>query len=123
MGNLRTALFLTRKAFMKGNKWALVFVILAMSLSFVNLNFMPALLSGARDTLEEQLVRTVLANVVIDPEEDEYYLNHAQQIVQKVREVPGVVGVAPHLNNTAFIEYEWERRSHLQTRVKVATGR
>jgi len=110
MGNLRTALFLTRKAFIKGNKWALVFVILAMSLSFVNLNFMPALLSGARDTLEEQLVSTLLANVVIDPEEDEYYLNHAQQIVQKVREVPGVVGVAPHLNNTAFIEYEWKKK-------------
>jgi len=110
MGNLRTALFLARKAIMKGNKWALVFVILAMSLSFVNLNFVPAVLSGARDTLEEQLVNTLLANVVIDPEEDKYYLDHAQQVVQKVSEVPGVVGVAPHLNNTAFIEYEWKEK-------------
>ena len=110
MGNLRTALFLARKSIIKGNKWALIFVILAMSLSFVNLNFVPAVLSGAQDTLEEQMVNTLFANVVIDPEEDEYYLDHAQQVVQKVSGVPGVVGVAPHLNNTAFIEYEWKEK-------------
>jgi len=56
IGNLRTALFLARKSVIKGNKWALVFVILAMSLSFVNLNFVPAVLTGASDTLEKQLM-------------------------------------------------------------------
>jgi ABC-type lipoprotein release transport system permease subunit len=110
MGNLRTALFLARKAIMKGNKWALIFVILAMSLSFVNLNFTPAILSGARDTLQKQLVNTLFANIVIDPEEDKYYLDHAQQVMQKISEVPGVVGVSPHLNSTAFIEYEWKEK-------------
>lgn len=110
MGNLKTAIFLARKSIIKGNKWALVFVILAMSLSFVNLNFTPAILAGAKDTLDKQLVNTLFANVVIDPEEDKYYLDRVQQIMQKISEVPGVVGISPHLNNTAFIEYRWKEK-------------
>jgi len=106
---------------MKGNKWALVFVILALSLSFVNLNFVPAVLSGARDTLEKQLINTLLANVVIDPKDDKYYLDHAQQVVQKIGEVPGVAGVSAHLNTSAFIEYRWKEKDSPSDKGKSGT--
>lgn len=118
MGNLKTGLFLARKSIMKGNKWALVFVILAMSLSFVNLNFVPAVLSGASNTLEKQLVNTLFANIVIDPKENKYYLDDTQQIVQKVSAVTGIVGVAPHLNNNAFIEYQWKEKKSFSDKGK-----
>lgn len=121
IGNLRTALFLARKSIIKGNKWALVFVILVMSLSFVNLNFVPAVLTGVSDTMEKQRVETLLANVVIDPEEDKYYIDHASQVVEKIGQVPGVVGVSAHLNTSAFIEYKWKEKDSPSDKGKSGT--
>ena len=76
MGNLKVALFLAYKSIIKGNRWALGLIILVMSLSFANLILTPSILSGVTNTIDEQQVDTLFANVVIDPEEDNYYLNH-----------------------------------------------
>ncbi len=121
IGNLRTALFLARKSIIKGNKWALVFVILVMALSFINLNFVPAVLTGVSDTMEKQRVETLLANVVIDPGEDKYYIDHASQVVEKIGQVPGVVGVSAHLNTSAFIEYKWKEKDSPSDKGKSGT--
>jgi putative ABC transport system permease protein len=110
MSTFKTALFLARKSIVKGNKWALIFVILAMSLSFINLNFVPAILSGSSDMLENQMVDTLLANVIIDPEEDEFYIDQAPREVEMIRQVPGVVGASAHLNTSALIEYGWKKK-------------
>lgn len=107
MGSLKVALFLAYKSIIKGNRWALVLIILVMSLSFANLILTPSILSGVTNTLDEQQVNTLFANIVIDPEEDEYYLNHVGQIEKRIEQVPGVVGVSAHLNSNAFIEYQW----------------
>jgi len=110
MGNLKVALFLAYKSIIKGNRWALVLIILVMSLSFANLILTPSILSGVTNTLDEQQVNTLFANIVIDPEEDEYYLDHVSQIQKKIEQVPGVVGVSNHLNSNALIEYQWREK-------------
>jgi len=110
MGSLKVALFLAYKSIIKGNRWALVLIILVMSLSFANLILTPSILSGVTNTLDEQQVNTLFANIVIDPEEDEYYLNHVGQIEKKIEQIPGVVGVSSHLNSNAFIEYQWRQK-------------
>ena len=110
MGNLKLALFLAYKSIIKGNRWALVLIILVMSLSFANLILTPSILSGVTNTLDEQQVNTLFANIVIDPEEDKYYLDHVGQIENKIEQIPGVVGVSAHLNSSAFIEYQWREK-------------
>ena len=107
MGSLKVALFLAYKSIIKGNRWALLLIILVMSLSFANLILTPSILSGVTNTLDEQQVNTLFANIVIDPEEDEYYLDHVGQIEKRVKQVAGVAGVSSHLNSNAFIEYQW----------------
>jgi len=108
MGNLKVALFLAYKSILKGNRWALALIIMVMSLSFANLILTPSILSGVANTLNKQQVNTLFANVVIDPEEDEYYLDHVEQIENKIKQIPGVIGVSAHLNSSAFIEYQWQ---------------
>ena len=107
MGSLKVALFLAYKSIIKGNRWALLLIILVMSLSFANLILTPSILSGVTNTLDEQQVNTLFANIVIDPEEDEYYLDHVGQIEKRVKQVAGVAEVSSHLNSNAFIEYQW----------------
>jgi putative ABC transport system permease protein len=121
MGNLKVALFLAYKSIIKGNRWALVLIILVMSLSFANLILTPSILSGVTNTLDEQQVDTLFANIVIDPEEDEYYLDHMEQTEKKIKQIPGVVGVSVHLNSEAFIEYQWREKDSISDKGKSGT--
>ena len=107
MGSFKVALFLAYKSIIKGNRWALVLIILVMSLSFTNLILTPSILAGVTNTLDEQQVNTLFANIVIDPGKDKYYLDHVSQIEKRIEQVPGVVGVSVHLNSNAFFEYQW----------------
>ena len=89
----------------------MVFVILVMSLSFVNLIFTSSILAGLTETLDRQIVDNLLANIVIDPEADKYYLEQSQKTEEEINQLPGVAGVSAHLNSSAFIEYEWRGKA------------
>jgi putative ABC transport system permease protein len=110
MGNLKLALFLAFKSIIKGNRWAFILIILVMSLSFANLLLTPSILSGVTNTLNEQQIDTLYGNIVIDPLLTEYYLSNASRIEKKIEQIPGITGVATHLNNSAFIEFQWKEK-------------
>ena len=110
MGNLKLALFLAFKSIIKGNRWALVLIITVMSLSFANLLLTPSILSGVTNTLNRQQIDTLYGDIVIDPLPTEYYLSHASLIEKKIRQIPGITGVSSHLNNSAFIEFQWQEK-------------
>ena len=108
MGNFKLAMFLAFKSVIKGNRWALVLIIMVMSLSFANLLLTPSILSGVTKALNQQQRDTLYGNIVVDPPPDEYYLNHASLVAGEIAEIPGVTGVAPHLDSSALIEYHWQ---------------
>lgn len=122
MSNLKLAMFLAYKSIFKGNRWALVLIILVMSLSFANLLLTPSILLGVTETLNRQQVETLYGHILIDPPNDEYYLSRASQIQSAVAQVSGVHGVATRLNYSALIEYEWRYNySHSERVVKSGT--
>jgi putative ABC transport system permease protein len=108
MGNIKTAFFLAYKSVLRGSRWTLVLIILVTSLSFSNLILTPALLSGVTSALNQQQIDTLFGNIVIDPPSNRYYLTHISQIEAKLNQIPEISGAAPHLNNTAFFEYNWQ---------------
>jgi len=109
-GNLKIATFLAFKSIFKGNRWALALIIIVMSFSFVNLIFVSSIINGVMATMDDQLVDNVFSNIVISPEEDKYYIDKVDSLETKIKQVAGVVGIAPHLNSSAFIEYEWKEK-------------
>jgi len=110
MGNLKLALFLAFKSIIKGNRWALILIILVMSLSFANLLLTPSILSGVTNTLTQQQIDTLYGNIVIDPPPTEHYLSRVSLIEKNVEQIPGITGVSTHLNSSAFIEYQWKEK-------------
>jgi putative ABC transport system permease protein len=110
MGNFKLALFLAFKSIIKANRWTLLLIIAVMSLSFTNLLVMPSILAGVTNTLNRQQINTVLSDIVVSPPETKYYLEKVSSIIRKIDEIPGVAGAAPHLNNSAFIEYNWKEK-------------
>jgi putative ABC transport system permease protein len=121
VGNLKLALFLAFKSIIRGNRWALILIILVMSLSFTNLILTPSILSGVTEAMDRQQVDNLFANIIIDPMADDYYLDHASEIERKVEQISGVTGVASHLNSSAFIEYQWKEKESAEDRGKSGT--
>jgi len=107
MGNLKLVMFLAYKSIFKGNRWALVLIVTVMSLSFANLLLTPSILLGVTDTINRQQVDTLYGDIVIAPQAEDYYLSHAGGIAQSVEQIPGVTGVATHLDYSALVEYGW----------------
>ncbi|MFC2068510.1 ABC transporter permease [Chloroflexota bacterium] len=111
MGNLKLTLFLAFKSIIKGNCWALILIILVMSLSFANLLLTPSILSGVTNTLNQQQIDTLYGNIVVDPPPTEHYLSHVSLIEKKIKQIPGITGVSSHLNSSALIEYQWKEKN------------
>jgi putative ABC transport system permease protein len=109
MGNLRLAFFLAYKSILKGNRWTLALVILVMSLSFANLVLVPSILAGVTIAIDQEQIYTLYGNIVIDPLPKDYYLRDLSRIENQIDQIPGIAGVAPHLNSTAFFEYKWQQ--------------
>jgi len=123
IGDLRVTLFLAFKSITKGNRWVPILLVLVMSFSFVNVIFASSILAGVMTTMDEQLVDTVLANVIISPEEDEYYIDHVSNLEDRIRQIPEVAGVSSHLDDRAFIEYEWKEKERSTDKGKSGTWR
>ncbi len=98
-----------------------ILLVIVMSFSFVNLIFTSSIITGVMRTMDDQLVNAVFSNVVISPEEDEHYIDHVSQLEKKIEQVSGVAGVAAHLNNSAFIEYQWRQKMSPTDRGKSGT--
>ena len=107
MGNVKLAMFLAYKSIFKGNRWALVLILLVMSLSFANLLLTPSILLGVTETINRQQVETVYGNIVISPPPDRYYLSRAGEWQETIGQLPGVTGVSARLDSSALIEYQW----------------
>jgi len=117
-GNLKLALFLAFKSMFRGNKWALVLIIVVMAFSFVNLIFSSALISGVMTTMDNQIVDTMFSNVVVSPKEDRFYIDRASELVPQIQQVAGVAETCIHLNTTGFIEYGWKEKTLPWEKVK-----
>jgi len=118
LGNLKLALFLAFKSMFRGNKWALVLIIVVMAFSFVNLIFSSALISGVMTTMDNQIVDTMFSNVVVSPKEDRFYIDRASDLVPQIQQVAGVSETCIHLNTTGFIEYGWKEKTLPWEKVK-----
>jgi putative ABC transport system permease protein len=110
MHNFTAAFFLAFSALRRSNRWALLLIIVVMALSFTNLIFISSIMTGFIAMLDKQLIETRIANVVIDPAENEHYFDNADQIAFSVRHLNGITGAAVHLNSAAFFEYRWKEK-------------
>jgi len=110
MGDLKLAFFLAHKSIFKGNRWALVLIVLVMSLSFANLLLTPSILMGVTDAINRQQVETLYGDLVVDPPADEHHLSDIEELTTAIAQVPGVDGVAARLNYSGLLEYDWRSK-------------
>jgi putative ABC transport system permease protein len=96
--DLKVSAFLAWKSIQRGNKGTLALTILIIALIFVNLVFLPSIISGVVETFNSQSINFNFGNLVIEPKEGDLYIENANSLQKKIERIPGVVGTSPRIS-------------------------
>ena len=110
--DFKVALFLGYKSIVNGHKGTIVLMIFILSLAFVNLVFVASILNGITDTINNQLIDNLVANIIVDPQEEpkrKDYILHAKELRQSIESLPGVVATIAHYKMTATFAYDKDK--------------
>ncbi len=110
---LRVSAFLAWKSIERGSRGTLALTIMIIALIFVNLVFLPSIISGVVETFNTQSIDFDLGNLVIEPREGSQYLDGVAGLQKKVERIPGVVGTSPRI--TVGVTYFYRGRNAAST--------
>lgn len=110
---IRVSAFLAWKSIQRGSRGTLALTIMIIALIFVNLVFLPSIISGVVKTFDTQSIEFDLGNLVIEPREGSQYINDATELQKKVERIPGVTGTSPRI--AAGVTYFYRGRNAAST--------
>lgn len=90
MRSLRVGLFLGVRAVLRGNRGIAVLTVLMMLLIYVSLLFLPSLIQGAVNRVNDQLVNTLTSDIVITPSGQGSPIAGVDGYLDQIRRTPGV---------------------------------
>ncbi len=90
----------------RGNKKTSLFIVIVLALIFMNLVFLPALINGMMSLFVGFVQDYAYGNIVIEPAEDNTYINNADNVLQKTRNINGVIGAAKRLEVGASLRHK-----------------
>jgi len=111
--SLRVSAFLAWKSIERGSKGTLALTIMIIALIFVNLVFLPSIISGVVETFNTQSIDFDFGNLVIEPREGSQYIGDVTTLQKKVERIPGITGTSPRI--AAGVTYFYRGRNAAST--------
>jgi putative ABC transport system permease protein len=102
----KVAFFLAKRSIGRGNKGTLYLTILIIGMVFVNLIFLPSIITGVAVLFNQQSIDYSYGNLVIEPKQNQVYINNVNELQKKIERIPGVTGVSPRYISVATIVYK-----------------
>ncbi|HOW60192.1 MAG TPA: FtsX-like permease family protein [Candidatus Moranbacteria bacterium] len=96
--------------------------IVVVSLLFINILFIASMMSGLIKTINNQVIDYQYGNIVIEPtkeSESDNYIKQANQTLNDIRSIPGVIGAVEHYKEGVKITYDQKKEG---TNVKDFSG-
>jgi len=131
----KVAFFLAKRSIVRGNKGTLYLTILIIGMVFVNLIFLPSIISGVAVLFNQQSIDYSYGNLVIEPKKNQIYINNVDELQKKIERIPGITGVSPRFITGATIVHKGnavtpvlyainpdDERRVLKTASKVSSG-
>jgi putative ABC transport system permease protein len=87
---LRVSLFLAGRSVIRSNYGVAVTTVLMMLLIYISLLFLPSLIQGAVNRINDQLVNTLTSDIVITPATKAASIDDADSYLAKIRQTAGV---------------------------------
>jgi putative ABC transport system permease protein len=100
---LIVAWFLALKTMLK-NKKTLLIISLVLTMSFISLTFVGAIINGLAFKFEDQVINGATGYVLIEPNDDEKYINNANNLQQKIDKLPLTVSSAKRIKISGSLE-------------------
>lgn len=102
----RFSFFLASRYIIRGNKGITIFTIFVLALIFIQLVLFSSMLAGVTLKFNELMVDYQTGNVVIEPKEEERYIEDASALQKKIESLPQVVGTSARLKTTGNFHYK-----------------
>jgi len=102
----RVAFFFARRSIARGNKGTLYLTILIIGMVFVNLIFLPSIITGVAVLFNQQTIDYSYGNLIIEPRKNDIYIDRVGELQKKIQQIPGVTGVSPRYITGATAVYK-----------------
>ncbi len=73
---------------------------------FVNLVFINSIFLGVTEATNNQVINSLYSNIVIEPEKNEKYISDVYSLEQKIKNIPGLVGISAQYVTGATLSFE-----------------
>jgi len=105
LNDINVGLLSAKSSIKRGNKKTLIFIIFVLALIFMNLVFLPSMIGGISGMFTV-FMQYPYGDIVVEPSEDNTYINNADNVLQIVRAVPEVKAATKRLDVGASIKYK-----------------
>jgi putative ABC transport system permease protein len=102
----KVSFFLASRTITRGNKGITIFTVIVLALIFVQLVLFSSMLAGVTLKFNELMVDFQTGNVVVEPREEERYIEDASALQKKIESLPQVVGTSARLKTTGNFRYK-----------------
>ena len=101
--DIRVALILATRNILK-NKKTLMIITLVLAMSFISLTFFSSVINGLTNKFETQFITGPIGNVLIEPNEDQKYIDNFKNIQGIVNHLPQTVASTSRIRTSVTIE-------------------
>lgn len=102
----KISFFLASRSIMRGNKGITTFTILVMTLIFLQIVLFSSILGGVTVQFNKLMVDYQTGNLVIEPAEEEKYIENASSLQKEIEGLPEIIGSSARLRNSGAISYQ-----------------
>ena len=102
----KVSFFLASRTITRGNKGITIFTVIVLALIFVQLVLFSSMLAGVTLKFNDLMVDFQTGNVVVEPGEEERYIEDASALQKKIESLPQVVGTSARLKTTGNFYYK-----------------
>ncbi len=106
LNDIKVGLLSATSSIKRGNKKTSILIVLVLGLIFMNLVFLPALVNGMMNFFVGFVQDYTYGDILIEPSEDNLYINNADSVLQKIRSVNGVKEATKRLDAGGSISYK-----------------
>jgi len=97
-GGYGVSFFLAARAIRRGSRWTLALTILVIALVVILMNFMTMIVGGVVQVYNQQMIDYQYSHLTIEPREKELFITGSDDLVDRLKRVPGVTGVSSRIS-------------------------
>ncbi len=105
--NIRIAFLLALRNILK-NKKTLFIIALVLAMSFISLTFFSSVIDGLTNKFETQFITGPIGNVLIEPNDDEKYINNYKNLQGIINHLPDTVASTTRMKTSVTIETDYK---------------